>query len=479
MDETTPAATAADSADLPAGPPARILIVDNDRDHAEAIQETLDRAGYDTTLADSGPRGAKKIADDTYDLVITDLVMNDIDGMEILARARSLQTNCEVIVVTGHASVAIAVEAMQHGAYTFLEKPIATKQLRAVVAKAADKVRLKAEVLALNQRLDERYGFENIVSVSEKMTAVIDQVKRFADKDIGVLITGPTGAGKDLIAEAIHQNSPRKNKPFVALNCGAISSHLVESELFGHVKGAFTDAHADRVGKFEYANGGTLFLDEIGDMPLVTQIKLLRVLEEREITRIGANKPIKVNVRVLSATNVDLKKAIEENKFRKDLYYRLKGVSVDLPPLNDRRSDILPLAQRFSKLAAQTYDKTIRGISREVYDRLFSFDWDGNVRQLKSVVDAMVVLDDDGELNLDDLPPELADAPFETPVLEEGGDFLIGKTMDEIEAWAISETLKRSQGNREEAARILKIGARTLYRKLDKYRDEFPQYDLQ
>jgi len=466
-----------DSAETLPGPPSRVLIVDNDRDHALALQETLDLAGYVCSIADSGPAGAKAINDDTFDIVVTDLVMNDIDGMGILAQAKQLQTNCEVILVTGHASIPKAVEAMQEGAFTFLEKPISTKQLRAVTAKAADQVRLKAELLALNQRLDERYGFENIVSVSDKMKTVISQVKRFADKDITVLITGPTGAGKDMIAEAIHQNSPRKNKPFVALNCGAISPHLVEGELFGHVKGAFTDAHADRVGKFEYANGGTLFLDEIGDMPMATQIKLLRVLEEREITRIGANKPVKVNVRVISATNVDLKKAIEDNKFRKDLYYRLQGVTIDLPPLNDRRTDIVPLALHFSKLAAQSYQKTIKNISREVRDRLTRYDWDGNVRQLKSVIDNMVVMDDDGELNVDDLPPGIADAPY-TSSGEPGGDFLVGKSMDEIEAWAISETLKLTEGNREEAARTLKIGARTLYRKLDKYREEFPQYEM-
>jgi len=473
--------SAEDSADSPSREDVRVLIVDDQREQADLIAEALEIAGYSCTIADSGPAGAKSLEDDIFEIVVTDLKMNQVDGMKILALAKKLQTNCEVILITGHATVTLAVEAMQEGAYTFLEKPVKIKNLRAVIGKAVEQVQLRRENEELYRRLDERLGFENIVAVSEKMKAVITQIKRIADKDITVLLTGPTGAGKDLIAEAIHQNSHRRNKPFVALNCGAISPHLVESELFGHVKGAFTDAHADRVGKFEFANGGTIFLDEIGDMPLETQIKLLRVLEEREITRIGANQPSKVNVRLLSATNVDLKQAIEDGKFRKDLYYRLQGVTLDLPALNDRRSDIVPLALHFSRLASKEYKKVINGMTREVRDRLTTFDWDGNVRQLKAVVDNMVVLDDDEMLDVDDLPISLGgdDAGSVGEAASGFDESLIGASMDEIEAWAISKTLEQTGGNREDAANILKIGARTLYRKLDKYRELFPQYNLE
>ena len=257
----------------------------------------------------------------------------------------------------------------------------------------------------------------------------------------------------------------------MALNCGAVAEHLVESELFGHIKGAFTDALTDRVGKFEYANGGTLFLDEVGDMPIATQIKLLRVLEEREITRVGDNNPVKVNVRVLSATNRDLEEAIEDGTFRNDLYYRLKVVTVDLARLADRREDILPLVDAFRKQFAKRHQKTVKGVSPAVTRRFFDYDWPGNVRQLRNVVENMVVLDVDELLDVDDLPPDLADVSRSAAADETaaGPASLVGRPMSDIERWAITETLLLTNGNREEAARILGIGARTLYRKLDKY----------
>jgi two-component system response regulator HydG len=453
----------------------RVLLVDNDPDHADAMTEALERVGYTCTVAKSGPEGAKRLDAEIFDIIVTDLVMDSIDGMEILRRAKEALPDAEVIMVTGHATVPKAVEAMQQGAFNFLEKPITPSRLRAVAEKAADAVRLKRQNVELNQRLDERYGFEGIVYSSERMKTVIERLKRIAPTDAGVLITGEPGTGKELVAQAIHQNSERKKKPFVGLNCGAIAEHLVESELFGHVKGAFTDALSDRVGKFEYANGGTLFLDEVGDMPLSTQIKLLRVLEEREITRVGDNKPIKVNVRVLSATNRNLEDAIAKGTFRLDLYYRLKIVTVDLPPLRARRDDILPLVDYFRRSFAKRHHKTIKGISPAVSRKLFDYEWRGNVRELRNVVEMMVVLDIDGMLDVDDLPPELEE-PTDTnggaasaPLPEGAGLDLIGKTMAEIERFAIEETLKRTGGNREEAARILEIGERTLYRKLKEY----------
>ena len=319
--------------ETPSGSGVRTLIVDNDHAHAQAMSEILERVGFACAIATSGPEGVERVEQETFDVVITDLVMPELDGMEVLSRAKKLLPDCEVIMVTGHATVPKAVEAMQRGAFNFLEKPIKTDRLRAVASRAADAVRLRWKNLELNQRLDERYGFEGIIYASNRMKELVDRLKRIAPTDASVLISGQNGTGKEMVAQAIHQNSPRKKKPFVAVNCGAIAENLVESELFGHVKGAFTDAHSDRIGKFEYANGGTLFLDEVGDMPLNTQIKLLRVLEERQITRVGDNKPIKVNVRVVSATNRDLEEAIEKNDFRRDLYFRLKVVTVDIPAL--------------------------------------------------------------------------------------------------------------------------------------------------
>ena len=454
-------------------PAIRVLVVDNDKSHAQAMAETLERVDYDCTVATSGPEGAQFIDQDSFDVVITDLVMNEVDGEEILRRAKECLPDCEVVVVTGHGSVAKAVEAMQQGAFNFLEKPLTPDRLRAVTEKAADAVRLRQANVDLQQRLDERFGFEGIIYSSDKMKAVIERVKRLAPTDASVLITGETGTGKELIAQAIHQNSPRKKKPFVALNCAALSEHLLESELFGHVRGAYTDAQADRVGRFEYAHGGTLFLDEVGDMPMPTQIKLLRVLESGEIVRVGENKPVNVNVRVLSATNRDLEDAIEGGSFRQDLYHRLKVVTIDLPPLRERRDDIVPLADHFRKQFVKRHKKTVRGVSGGASRRLFAFDWPGNVRQLRNVIESMVVIDGDEILDEDDLPTELLDSSENQSnailASDAGMTGLIGQPLSEIERWAVEQTLQLTGGNREETARILGIGARTLYRKIKEY----------
>ncbi|MEX2174899.1 MAG: sigma-54 dependent transcriptional regulator [Pirellulaceae bacterium] len=456
----------------PADSPIRLLVVDNDEALARAMEESLVKVGYECIVATSGPEGVRKIETDTFDIVVTDLVMNDVDGMEVLARAREKLPDAEVILVTGHASVPKAVEAMQLGAFNFLEKPITPNRLRAVCEKAADAIRLKRQNIELRERLDERFGFEGIIYSSSQMQQVIDRLKRIAPTDATVLIHGESGTGKELIAQAIHQNSPRKGKRIVALNCAAVAENLVESELFGHVKGAYTDAHADRIGAFEFANGGTLFLDEVGDMPMSTQIKLLRVLEEHLITRVGDNKSIRVNVRVVSATNRSLEELVAQGKFRNDLYFRLKVVTVNLPALRERRDDIVPLADHFRRQFVKRHHKTIKNMSPVAIKRLFAYEWPGNVRQLRNAVETMVVLDTDGVLDLDDLPPEMADAPAadSAPAASAGGPLdLVGSTMDEIERWAIEETLKLTSGNREEAAKILAIGARTLYRKLEKY----------
>ncbi|MDP6555528.1 MAG: sigma-54 dependent transcriptional regulator [Pirellulaceae bacterium] len=447
----------------------RVLIVDNDHALAHAMAESLERVGYPCTVATSGTEGVNRIETDQFDIVFTDLVMSDIDGMGVLARTRKALPDTEVIVITGHASVPKAVEAMQQGAFNFLEKPTTPDRMRAVAEKAADSVRLRRHNLELTQRLDEKFGFEGIIYASSKMKDLIDRLKRIAPTDATVLITGENGTGKELVAQAIHQNSPRKNKRIVALNAGAVAQNLVESELFGHVKGAFTDAVTDRVGAFEYANGGTLFLDEIGDMPLATQIKLLRVLEEHQLTRVGDNKPSKVNVRMISATNRDLEDSIESGEFRQDLYFRLKVVTVHLPALRERREDIVPLTEHFRKQFNKRHGKTIKTVSPSVMRKLFAYEWPGNVRQLRNAIETMVVLDADGLLDLDDLPPELMDVEEAPAVGGEGPMGLIGQPMDSIEKWAIEQTLKLTNGNREESARILGIGARTLYRKLDKY----------
>lgn len=462
----------------------KMLVVDNEAAHARAMTESLEKVGYRCEVATSGPEAAGMIERETYDIIITDMVMNDVDGMKILGLAREKLPEAEIVMVTGHATVPVAVEAMQKGAFNFLEKPITPNRLRAIAEKAAEAVSLKRQNTELLQRLDERFGFEGIIYTSKKMQDVVDRVRRIAATDATVLITGENGTGKEVIAQAIHQNSPRRSKRIVAMNTGAIAENLVESELFGHVKGSFTDAVSDREGAFQYANGGTLFLDEVGDMPMSTQIKLLRVLEENKITRVGDNKAIKVNVRMISATNRPLEELIDAGSFRRDLYHRLKVVTIEIPSLKQRREDIVPLMDHFRKTFLRRHDKPTAHFTPATTKRFFAYDWPGNVRQLRNFVETMVVLDTDGSLDLDDLPPELVDsddaglqsnedaAPVMPTIAGGANSDLIGQPLHVIEKWAIEETLKLTGDNREEAAKVLGIGARTLYRRLDQYKKD-------
>lgn len=453
--------------------PIEVLIVDNDEAHADVVAESLERIDCVATVATSGPVGAERIAERDFDVIITDLVMEEVDGFGVLARAKQDQPETEVIMMTGHGTVESAVEAMQQGAFSYLLKPLDLKQLRATTQKAAESTQLRRSNLELQRRLDERFGFEGVVGTSPQMRSVIERLKRIAPTDATVLIQGSTGTGKELVAQAIHQNSPRKNKPFVALNCAALSENILESELFGHVKGAFTDASADRVGKFEYANGGTLFLDEVGDMPLPTQIKLLRVLENGEITRVGSNDPIKVNVRILSATNRNLEEAIDDGTFRRDLYHRLKVVTIRLPSLRERVEDVPILTDHFVKTFAKQHAKTIKGMTPTARRKLMTFEWPGNVRQLRNVIESMVVVDYDELLDVDDLPEELGesagDVEMAAPVGGASMASLVGSPLQEIERLFISETLQGTGGNREESAKMLGISERTLYRKIKEY----------
>ena len=450
--------------------PLSVLIVDNDRPHADAVAESLRRVSYDCTVADSGRAALLLIDENIYDLVFTDLIMPEIDGMEILRHTKQALPEAEVIVVTGHATVGTAVAAMEQGAFTYREKGAGLAHLRTITDRVAEALKLRRANAELNRRLDKKFGFEGVVGNSPEMHAVIDKLKRIAPTDASVLIQGETGTGKELVAQAIHQNSPRKNRPFVALNCAALSENILESELFGHIKGAFTDASADRLGKFEYADRGTLFLDEVGDMPMATQIKLLRVLESGEITRVGSNEQIKVNVRILSATNRDLQESIANRSFRSDLYHRLKVVTVILPDLRQRTQDIPLLIEEFMQKFATRHTKTIQSMATAARRRLMAYDWPGNVRQLRNVVESMVVVDDDGVLGLSDLPEEFTD---ESDATSDGSSpslgSLVGRPLIDVEKQFIADTLNLTGGNREEAAKFLGIGQRTLYRKIKEY----------
>lgn len=443
----------------------RVLVVDDDKSHAEIVAESLEKVGYETDRALSGTAAQKKMENDPYDIVVTDLRLGDMDGLAVLRMAKQINPDSDVILMTGHAEVRTAVEAIKQGASHYLTKPLDLGELRSVVERSAEKVRLSQINRDLRRQIDEKFGFEGVIGSSSRMHEVLAKLKHIAPTNATVLIQGETGTGKELVAKAIHNNSPRRNKPFVPMNCTALNENLLDDELFGHDAGAFTGAEKMRKGRFEHANGGTLFLDEVGDMPLQLQAKLLRVLENNEVTRIGSNEPIKVNVRVVSATHRDLEQAVAEGKFRQDLYFRLNRLKIKLPPLRDRREDIALLATHFLKEFNQLHSKDVATISEPVRRAMATYDWPGNVRELRNFMESMVVLDTDGTLGPDDVQEGEVMKRLSTPsVQHSGADSLVGRPLAEVERFYIEQALNLMDGNREEAAKILGIGERTLYR---------------
>jgi two-component system response regulator HydG len=453
--------------------PLRVLVIDDEKLHAEAVGESLERVGFDCDVVTSGGEGAKRIENDEYDVVLTDLRMSGVDGLAILRKARQHLPEAEVVVITGHGDVKTAVEAIKEGAANYLTKPVDLVELRAIVTRAAERRRLARANEDLKRQLEEKFGFEGVVGNSPKMHDLIAKLRDVAPTSATVLIHGETGTGKELVAKAIHVNSPRKNKPFVAMNCTALNENLLEDELFGHDPGSFTGADRARKGRFEFANGGTLFLDEVGDMPLSLQAKLLRVLENKEIIRIGSNEPIKVNVRLVSATNRDLEAAVADGSMRRDLYFRLKVVTLRLPPLRERREDIPLLTAHFLKEFNHLHGKRVTAISEPLRRAMAASAWPGNVRQLRNLVESMVVQDRDGTLGMDDVydPNELRPAGWTSSGAHDGSSSgLIGKPLTEVNRYYIEQALHIVNGNREEAARILGIGERTLYREIQDWK---------
>lgn len=449
-----------------------VLIVDDDEPHAQAVADSLHSLNCDCSIANSGKKGIGLIEGQSFDIVITDLKMDDVDGLAILRKTKDELPDAEVIVLTAHSSIPSVVTAMQGGAYTYLTKPLDIQELRSAVDKASSRIRLIRRNVALSRGLDEKFGFEGVIGNSPSMHRVIEQLKNLAPTDTTVLILGESGTGKELVARALHQNSPRKSKPFVPLNISALPESILESELWGHEAGAFTGAATRRIGKFEFANGGTLFLDEVGEMPMDTQIKLLRVLEDRKITRLGSNEERSINVRLVAATNAELKDMLEQGRFRSDLYYRLSVVTIYLPPLRDRREDIPLLMDHFLKEFCKRNGREVEGITRAARQVLMSFDWPGNIRQLRNVVEGMLALDTDGKLDLDDLPTELAALAGRTvdgASVGSGSDMLIGRPLVDVEKFYIARALELTSGRREEASTMLGIGERTLYRKIKEY----------
>ncbi|MCB0065707.1 MAG: sigma-54-dependent Fis family transcriptional regulator [Caldilineaceae bacterium] len=465
--------------------PIRVLVVDDDENHAQAVAESLARINCECKVATSGEMGTRMITGESWDVVVTDLMMGEIDGLEILRQTKEELPDAEVIVLTGHGSIASAVTAMQHGAYTYLTKPLDIGELRSAVEKASARLRLIRRNAELRRSLEERFGFEGVIGNSPQMHRIIEILKNVAPTDTTVLIHGENGTGKELVAKAIHQNSPRKNKPFVPLNISALPDSILESELFGHELGAFTGAAGRRIGKFEYANGGTLFLDEVGEMPLDTQVKLLRVLEDRKVTRLGANDEMDINVRLVAATNANLKKMVDDGVFREDLYYRLNVVPIHLPPLRERREDIPLLAMHALGTFARAHRRRFRTIEEPALRRLTAASWPGNVRQLFHTIERTVVLNDDEALRTAMLPDDLdattdvaasPPAPAITTRLPRpsGSKAPAAPSSEvmplaEIERRAIIDALAVC-GSPAKAADALGISEATIYRRIRSYR---------
>jgi DNA-binding NtrC family response regulator len=448
-------------------PKAHILVVDDEEEHAQVMCEALTRLGHRCEVTYSLNGAKMRLAKNRFDVIVTDLVMEGRrDGLDLLETSKSLAPPPPLILVTAHGDVPTAVRAMNDGAYSFIEKPLDLEYFRAQVNRAAEKASLQRQNQVLQEQVDAARGFEGIVGSSQSMRTVVQTARQVANSEIPVLITGESGTGKELIARAIHNNSRRRKQRLVIMNCAGMPESILEDELFGHVRGAYTGAQGDREGRFEYADEGTLFMDEIGDMPGNMQAKLLRVLENGEVVRLGSNAPIQVDVRLISATNKNLGDMVENKQFREDLYFRIKGVEIHLPPLRERREDIPLLIHFFMQQFAEKYAKNITGINPEAQQLLMSYSWPGNVRELKNEVEKLIVLSPGPEIGPDSLPQALRPG---SGVAVGGLENVVGISLEQLEKEAIRNTLKLTNGNREQAAKILGIGERTLYRKIKEY----------
>ncbi|MBS3734331.1 MAG: sigma-54-dependent Fis family transcriptional regulator [Phycisphaerae bacterium] len=446
---------------------ASVLIVEDEHAHAEAMQEGLQRQGHECAVVHDGAAGIARLQAEHFDIIVTDLVLgSEEDGLAVLGAARKRSPDTKVILVTAHSSVETCRRALQDGAFDYVEKPLDLDELRTIVDRAAELTAQKRTIRELREQIDDKYGFENIIGNSPAMVKVLEKVRRVAPAGLPVLILGESGTGKELVAQAIHRNSRRSDQRFVTINCAGLSESLLEDELFGHVKGAYTGATTDRRGRFEHADGGTMFLDEVGDMSLSMQAQLLRVLENGEVVRVGSNEPIRVDVRVISATNSDLAERVEKNEFREDLYFRIKGATIELPALRERAEDVPLLVDHFIKQANEKHGRDVAGIDADARRVLASYPWPGNIRQLRNVVENMVVLASGKMLTVDDLPGEIHRRPGGQP---HQARQLAGMSLDEAEKELIRSTLKMVDGNREQAAKMLGIGERTLYRKIKEY----------
>lgn len=447
----------------------KVLIIDDDESERYVMELLLRKAGFDVRGAADGLQGRKLIGTGKFDLALVDLFLPDCNGIDLLKDIRQQAPETEVVMITGHASAESAVMAMKLGAFDYITKPVNFEELKIVLEKAREKQRLLSENVYLRKQLSERFRFENIIGNSPAMQRVFERMQRIILTDSTVLISGESGTGKELVASAIHHNSKRKDKPFVAVNCGAIPETLLESELFGHVRGAFTGAVKDRLGKFESAHRGTIFLDEIGTMPLHLQSKMLRVLQEQEVERVGSSTKIKLDVRVISASNADLAELVRQGLFREDLYYRLNVIPLHLPPLRERKEDILPLVSHFIGKFGHLMGRGAVTLSKQALDALEKYLWPGNVRQLENVVERMIALSDDDRITIDDLPSEITEKvePRFGICLDLTPDGInMPLAIEELERGLILRALDMMGGVKARAAMLLGINRTTLVEKM-------------
>ncbi|WP_020675806.1 sigma-54-dependent transcriptional regulator [Geopsychrobacter electrodiphilus] len=447
----------------------QILLIDDEKESCLALSTLLRQVGYAVASTHSGEAAFEILQNQNFDLIISDLFLPGVSGIDILKKVKESSPRTCFILITGNASAETAVEAMKEGAFDYVTKPFNFEKLKLQVSKALEKSQLLAENLYLRQQLHGRYRFDNIIGSSLPMQKVFTRMEKVASTDSTILVLGASGTGKELVAKAIHYNSHRRDKPFVAINCGAIPADLLESELFGHVKGAFTSAIADKPGKFEIANGGTIFLDEIGNMPLQLQMKMLRVLQEYEFERVGSTKKIRLNVRLISATNADILKEISNGNFREDLYYRLNVIPITLPPLSERRGDIPLLTRYFLEKICHEMNRPLMPTSKDAMRALEAYHWPGNVREMENVIERTVALADGDIIELNDLPPNIAENdnihPSLATQLPAGGTDMAAVIAD-IERQMIRQAMARAGGVKARAAELLRINRTTLVEKI-------------
>ena len=446
-----------------------ILVIDDEKNIRTGLQAALELDGYEVLLAEDGTTGLSLALNNEVDLVITDLRMPGVSGEEVLRRITTETPGIPVIVLTGHGTVENAVEAMRSGAYDFLTKPLNLDRLSLLVKRALQSRELVLQNRELEQEAEKRKSFEHIIGKSPSMLKLFDVVKRVAPTRASVLITGESGVGKELIANALHNLSTRKDNPIIKVHCAALAENILESELFGHEKGAFTGAVSRKRGRFELAHGGTIFLDEIGEINQSVQIKILRVLQEKMFERVGGEDTIEVDVRVITATNRDLEKEIAEGRFREDLFHRLNVVRIHVPPLRERKDDLPLMISAFVKEFAEENGKVIESIDPKARQALYAYDWPGNVRQLRNCIESAVVMTTGTVITLDELPPSIREMD-EIPAIT----IPVGATMADAEREIILQTLAAQNGNKSKTAEVLGIGRKTLHRKLDEYGDEVP-----